>query len=1011
MKKKMRCVMFGNPQIFLNDQPVFFAFSKINALFYYLSVNGPVSRDEIAGILWSNKSEKSAKKNLRNTIYQANKELEDEFIVSPNKSILQLNEELIAPSDVDLFLEDPINHLDEYQDDFLKGYFLKDSEIFDLWVTKMRNYFEQKFIQNCYQKVSQDIENNHLIDVEKNIGRLIAIDEYDERNYQMLMRFYQDSHRNGKVIETYYGLSMTLDEELGIKPSEETRAIYEKTLAIVKRNKEQKKARNYRFFGRTKEIEVLEANLDSFFQKQPFQSVLIQGDDGIGKSALSRLVLSNATKKTLIKVTCFQTEQGFTLRMWREIITQLDQIIINQKIINEEAWQAMCRRFFPSFFDKRNASFEESVSDADINYLSQFLLAVLKEVSKTHFLIIWIENLQWIDPRSLQLLTSILLHNEDIMFLLTLRTDHQKKIKDFINAVSHYDKLIQLSLEPFPRESVKAFVERQIPDQKYGYELYDRLYEESEGNPLFLMEYVKQLKNGSKLEYMTPKMQEELEFSLTQLPTMEKEVLEIISFFRDAVQISIIDTLLEADYTQIANAVANLRERNILIERVISGEIYVCFKQKKLKEYIYSKLSATKVRVTHEQIARLFEQQWKDTNDKNLLSSVAYHYKYADQELKSLDYELYKLEISLKFQHELFPIYSEQSEKTAKPQSLEWQKEFEKFEKIGKFLKDNEEMYGERDDYQQLLMKYLYLEGRYFINLGNYPKGIENIQRVISKAKEYHNDPLFVKSYRQMIYYFIQTDNAGEMLQYIELAMKMSIRMNDHESIGILLRLKGLYNLMIGQLEEAERLFHESITIFTISDEVREKYASNIAASYDYLAEIERLRENYDKAMSYHKKAIVLCEETNLYTSLAIFYVGMGISAFAAENYKEARKYLERSNEMHMNLTSPWKKTQLSVYLALIDLLEGNYEAVSEAIINFNDIQNQMENPRDIGMLYFYRATVKHLLNTNKITDSNLNKLLDKEEEYYYEKALENLSPYRDQFEINNLNQLIKGKG
>ena len=170
------------------------------------------------------------------------------------------------------------------------------------------------------------------------------------------------------------------------------------------------------------------------------------------------------------------------------------------------------------------------------------------------------------------------------------------------------------------------------------------------------------------------------------------------------------------------------------------------------------------------------------------------------------------------------------------------------------------------------------------------------------------------------------------------------------------------------------------------------------------------MRKNYQQAISYQKKAIVLCEETNLVTSLVIFYVDMGISAFAAQDYKEARLYLQRSNEMYVNLTSPWKRTQLSVYLALIDLLEGEYHAVFEALLRFNEIQTQMTNPRDLGILYFYQAIVKHLLNTQVMVEPNLSKLLEREETYYYEKAVENLSPYRDQYELHYLREVVFDK-
>ena len=72
----------------------------------------------------------------------------------------------------------------------------------------------------------------------KNIRKLIAIDEFDERNYQLLMQFYIENHRNGKAIETYYELVETLRDELGIEPSEETKQLYQRTLQIANQNSE-----------------------------------------------------------------------------------------------------------------------------------------------------------------------------------------------------------------------------------------------------------------------------------------------------------------------------------------------------------------------------------------------------------------------------------------------------------------------------------------------------------------------------------------------------------------------------------------------------------------------------------------------------------------------------------------------------------------------------------------------------------------------------------------------------
>ena len=170
---KFYCKLFGIPQIEIDGTKVFFPYAKINALIYYILVNKMVSRDEIAGLLWPEENEKVAKKNLRNALYQAKKTLDCEFIVSPKKSILVLNEDLDITTDIDLFLKDPEKNLALYEGDFLNGFFLKEAESYEYWITKMRNYYQEEFVDVCFKKIEKDIENEKYDDVEKNINRLI----------------------------------------------------------------------------------------------------------------------------------------------------------------------------------------------------------------------------------------------------------------------------------------------------------------------------------------------------------------------------------------------------------------------------------------------------------------------------------------------------------------------------------------------------------------------------------------------------------------------------------------------------------------------------------------------------------------------------------------------------------------------------------------------------------------------------------------------------------------------
>jgi len=61
--------LFGPPCFFYRDREVLFPSRKVLALFCYLLVEGRVSREKAAGLLWSERNEEAAHKNLRNALY------------------------------------------------------------------------------------------------------------------------------------------------------------------------------------------------------------------------------------------------------------------------------------------------------------------------------------------------------------------------------------------------------------------------------------------------------------------------------------------------------------------------------------------------------------------------------------------------------------------------------------------------------------------------------------------------------------------------------------------------------------------------------------------------------------------------------------------------------------------------------------------------------------------------------------------------------------------------------
>ena len=128
MSSLIEARFLGAPILRKDGKEVFFPYNKVNALVYYLLVKETVLRDELSGILWADKPDAIAKKNLRNAIYETKKILGPDVFISPRKAIIKVNPDVQIRVDVKEFEKDPEGQLSLYQGSFLQGFFIKAAE-------------------------------------------------------------------------------------------------------------------------------------------------------------------------------------------------------------------------------------------------------------------------------------------------------------------------------------------------------------------------------------------------------------------------------------------------------------------------------------------------------------------------------------------------------------------------------------------------------------------------------------------------------------------------------------------------------------------------------------------------------------------------------------------------------------------------------------------------------------------------------------------------------------------
>ncbi|NLY19712.1 MAG: hypothetical protein GXZ08_00290 [Tissierellia bacterium] len=120
---------FGSPKVFVNKKRVIFPYKKAEALFYYLFFEKTSSRNNLTEMFWGDFQEDSAKKNLRDALYNIKKVFGFDIITSPKQTFLMLNDQYTITSDVDNFSKTSAISL--YKGEFLDSFVVKNSFSFE----------------------------------------------------------------------------------------------------------------------------------------------------------------------------------------------------------------------------------------------------------------------------------------------------------------------------------------------------------------------------------------------------------------------------------------------------------------------------------------------------------------------------------------------------------------------------------------------------------------------------------------------------------------------------------------------------------------------------------------------------------------------------------------------------------------------------------------------------------------------------------------------------------------
>jgi DNA-binding SARP family transcriptional activator/tetratricopeptide (TPR) repeat protein len=908
--------LLGYPKVMSDDKLVKFPFKKAEGIFYMLLIEGQMERIKLCSYFWPDGNKETGKKNLRNAIYSIRKVLGADVFVSSTRALIQIDRSIVHINDYERVVEEDPELLETLLEsdrmDLLDDFYIPDLLEFDEWISYRKRYFKEKrhnYFNNMLN--NKAISNNIKINI---CRALIQCDEFDEKSYIRLIELYKEEQEYQKSVEIFNKLENTLKLELSITPSKQAIKLIE---GIIQERQKNDEVREYSIvsIGRDNEYNRLLEEYSIFKNNNSKNTVLVRGEAGIGKTNLvNSFINSVSTSEYVLNIQCYQLEKDYYYESFRSVMEQISAIIREEEIYVPAYTLSALAALYPSFgvdYDIQMYMEEER----NFSIIEKAVLNIFSILGSKKNIILLAEDIHWMDKMSLQIFKTILCQNSIKVFtVMTSRNVMTTEVDNLIYHLKSRNLLSEIVLERLSEGLTRGLINHYVEiEEKWQ----DYIFAESEGNPLFIMEYINNIQQNKEFDILSSKAGDVIKSRIINLPVESRKILEICSVFLDFVQIDALEKITGKGKIDLIDIIDDLLNRNILFEQEKGREhLQLHFTHNKIKTFVKSEMSHSKKILLNKRFAEYYENQLGGIMDQELYPRLSFHYSECNMKIKQLEYRLKRFSGLVKINHEMFPEMDDYKMNKGTAVYLDEKDidfELKNIEQEYQSIKRSEFV----EDYKDVEIVYLYTMGRLLVDTGNHKLGRELIEEMIDLAKKSGNLDYCIKGWLKIIHQTINIFDLDGMKRALEKLENLVGQIRDEGIIAKLLRLKGYYSILKGRYEEGEKFLDQAMKIFE-KPEFRKKYILNIAASYMYIGESKRLQEKFVESLEFYDKALEICNDKKLMSGTAYIIASKGRVYYELGQIDKAEKHLLESIKYYSRIVFVWGRFIPNGYLSLV---------------------------------------------------------------------------------------------
>ena len=642
--------LLGPPRIEVDGRPLQVDTRKAVALLAYLAVTGrPARREALADLLWPESEPANARAALRRTLSTLNSGLGGRWLSSAGDSV-GLEDDGVE-LDVSRFrglLAD--GRADEavglYRGDLLEGFALRDSADFDHWQTAEGQSLRRELGTGLERVATEEAEAGRLEPAIEHARRRLELDPLAESGHRLLMLLYAWAGERAAAIEQYRTCVRTLHRELGVAPLAETTELYEQISAgslprpaarVPAARPAGEGAVSLPFVGRGEELSSLVAAWQS--AAPDGRLLVIEGEPGLGKTRLLDELSARAAGQGAVTVVVRAAEAETELP-YAAILDAMRRLTVEPDAAQRVAELpptvlAEASRLVPELGDLRAGLPPASPGDSP-GAASRFVSALADVLSaltagRGPGLVV-LDDAHWADSASLDVIGFLVrrLRGRAVCIALSWRTEDVPSGHPLRELVADARRS-RLALVVAPERLDRAAV-AELARVAGAESSADRLYDQTDGLPLFVVEYLAALGESSGGD--VPESVAELVRSrVAAVSEGARQVLAASAVLGTSFDLEAVRETCGRSEEETIAALEEVERRGLLIEQDDS----YAFAHESMRNVMYADTSLARRRLLHRRAAEALAAR-SPRERAERAGVIAEHYALAGRDAEAAEY-------------------------------------------------------------------------------------------------------------------------------------------------------------------------------------------------------------------------------------------------------------------------------------------------------------------------------------------------------------------------------------